>query len=110
VQPSSTREALAPSVKYLSPIIRLIDELVFSFQTTSKNFQNMTIREQFNLKYDLQIIIGVPPWAIVDVGNRYNYLRPQKIFLPDFQISAPIFENRDPTIGLHNVEIASQNV
>merc|ERR1719458_1589029 len=33
----------------------------------------------------------------MDVGNRYNYLRPQTIFLlPRFQISAPILANKNP--------------
>jgi len=47
--------------------------------------------------------MDVPPWAIMDVGNRYNYLRPQTIFLlPRFQISAPILANRNPPAKIHH--------
>ena len=68
--PSSTREAPAPSVRYSIPIIRLF-KMSWSFLFRD-NFQ-------FNLKYDQQIIV-VPPWAIMDVGNRYNYFRPLTSF------------------------------
>jgi len=37
-----------------------------------------------NLKYDQQTI--VPPWAILDVGNRYNYLQPHFFFLIRFEL------------------------